>query len=52
MPLAAAVTVGAMGLLWLVSGSLATLVLIGNTAAAGRLQAASSACRSYFAKGS
>lgn len=37
MPLVAAVTIGDMGLLWLVSGSLATLVLIGNTAAAAWL---------------
>ena len=37
MPLVAAVTIGDMGLLWLVSGSLATLVLIGNTAVAAWL---------------
>ncbi|MCY4087183.1 MAG: hypothetical protein OXG37_09990 [Actinomycetia bacterium] len=33
MPLVAAVTVADMGPLWLVSGSLATLLLLGNAAA-------------------
>ena len=32
MPLVAAVTVAGMGPLWLVSGSLATLLLLGNAA--------------------
>lgn len=37
MPLVAAVTIGDMALLWLISGSLATLVLIGNTLIAALL---------------